>query len=105
MQRLKRALIGGAVCLVLSAGAGTAMASPDVQAVGQAAQSEQSATSSATSTQENPTNANTSVRVNSPGDDGPVTQANLAAATAVAANANETEQEAEQAQSGYSGGA
>ncbi len=103
MQRFKRALIGGALCLLLSAGAGTAMASPGEQAVGQTAQSQQSATSSATSTQTNPTNENIAVRIHSPGDDGSVTQTNAAVAAAPAVNANATDQSASQQQSGGGG--
>jgi hypothetical protein len=74
------------------------------QAVGQAAQNQQTANADATSTQVKPTNQNISVRVLSEGDDGDVTQSNDSSAESVAANANKTAQLAAQSAGGGSGG-
>jgi hypothetical protein len=60
------------------------------------ATSGQSAGSSATSAQIAPKNTNVDVRVLSPGNNGPVTQANTSTAAAVAANANSTDQDTTQ---------
>ena len=49
-----------------------------VQAVEQKAKSDQSADAESTAKQIHPSNSNTSVRIHSPGDDGPVKQTNLA---------------------------
>jgi hypothetical protein len=82
---------GGACCAGTSGGS---------QAVGQKAGSAQKADSSATSSQTEPTNRNISVRIDSPGNAGPVTQTNTSAATSAAANANQTDQKATQQQAG-----
>jgi hypothetical protein len=103
MKRYRRTLIGGALCLLLSAGAGTAMASPDLQALDQTVRSAQAATSAARSVQHQPTNENISIRIHSPGDDGSVTQTNAAAAVAGALNTNATTQSADQGQAGGGG--
>ena len=50
--------------------------------------------------QEKPSNTNISVRVLSPGDNGPVTQSNQASSDATAANLNATKQTADQDQTG-----
>jgi hypothetical protein len=71
-----------------------------VQAVGQDAKNHQDATANADAVQFKPTNDNTSVRIDSPGDDGDVTQTNLAAALGVAGNANALDQSATQSQGG-----
>jgi hypothetical protein len=71
-----------------------------VQAVGQDASNHQSATANADAVQLAPSNDNTSVRIGSPGNDGDVTQTNLAAALGIAGNANGLEQTATQAQGG-----
>jgi hypothetical protein len=73
------------------------------QVVGQAADSSQEAGALAATVQENPSNENISVRVLSPGNDGPVTQSNTASADAAAGNLNGTEQTAEQTQAGGAG--
>ncbi len=70
------------------------------QAAGQAASSDQTASSNATSTQTKPTNSNISVRIDSPGNAGAVTQTNSSAAESAAANLNQTDQSANQTQAG-----
>ncbi|MBD0347791.1 MAG: hypothetical protein ICV59_01445 [Thermoleophilia bacterium] len=96
MNRILIALV--AAVLTAGAGAGAAAADPSppgvpsIQAAGQAAGSVQSASSSATSTQVAPQNTNVSVRVLSPGSNGPVSQTNASNADALAANANATDQ-------------
>jgi hypothetical protein len=89
-----------ALLLLLVLGAGTAAAGEPVQAVGQDASSQQSASSNANATQVNPSNDNVDVRIFSPGDNGDVTQTNAAGALAIAGNANTTDQSASQDQSG-----
>ncbi len=71
-----------------------------VQAIGQKADSSQTATSEATSTQYHPSNTNTPVRIGSYGDDGDVSQTNLSLAASLAANHNGTDQSATQTQAG-----
>jgi hypothetical protein len=71
-----------------------------VQAVGQEAGNEQSATSEANAVQFAPSNENTSVRIHSAGNDGDVTQTNAAAAVGLAFNANKTDQSVTQSQGG-----
>ena len=73
------------------------------QVIGQEADSDQKAVALAGTVQEKPKNTNISVRVLSPGDDGPVTQTNKASSDANAGNLNVTKQDAEQAQAGGSG--
>jgi hypothetical protein len=73
------------------------------QAVGQYADSKQSAEADADATQIKPSNSNISVRIGSPGNAGDVTQTNAALGAAVAGNANETTQSAGQSQGGGSG--
>jgi hypothetical protein len=74
------------------------------QAASQSAGSTQTADSTATSVQNNPSNSNTVVRIDSPGDDGPVTQTNDSQAESAAGNANETAQNAGQSQGGGGNG-
>ncbi len=74
-----------------------------VQAVGQEAWNDQEADADAETKQIGASNANTPVRIGSPGADGNVTQANLAGSLAVAGNANITPQTATQ-QAGGGGG-
>jgi hypothetical protein len=71
-----------------------------MQEAAQWAGNDQSADSSADSTQKHPTNDNISVRVLSPGDDGPVDQSNNSEAKSFAGNANKTKQQTEQSQNG-----
>jgi hypothetical protein len=73
------------------------------QVIGQSADSDQQAGALATTVQDKPSNDNVSVRVLSPGDDGPVTQSNKASSDATAANLNGTSQTAEQDQAGAGG--
>jgi hypothetical protein len=68
-----------------------------VQGLGQWASSEQSADSSADSTQVGACNTNSPVRIKSRGDDGDVKQVNASAAKSAAGNDNETNQTADQA--------
>ena len=74
-----------------------------VQAIGQSADSHQSAGAAAQAVQLAPSNDNTSVRIGSPGHDGSVSQSNLALAGALAGNVNGTSQSAAQSQGGGSG--
>jgi hypothetical protein len=85
--------------VLLALGSGVAQAQ-GVQGVGQSAQTGQSATSNATSTQTNPTNSNVSVRIFSPGSGGSVSQGNTSAAGSAALNAAKTAQGVSQSQSG-----
>jgi hypothetical protein len=71
-----------------------------VQAVGQEAASKQSADADAKAIQYKPSNDNTSVRIHSKGDDGDVTQQNIAGADANAFNKNTTDQSATQSDGG-----
>jgi trimeric autotransporter adhesin len=70
---------------------------PTVQGIGQWASSEQSADSSADSTQKGACNTNAPVRIKSDGRDGDVTQSNSSTAKSAAGNENETDQSADQA--------
>lgn len=72
------------------------------QTIGQSASNEQSAAALSATKQENPSNSNISVRVLSPGDDGSVSQSNVASSNATAGNANGTKQTADQTQAGGS---
>jgi hypothetical protein len=94
-----------AAAVLPACAAGTAMADGmPVQGIGQQAGSTQSAQSSATSTQTNPTNNAVSVAILSPGaSSGPVSQANNSTADSTAHNNNATTQNA--AQAGGGGGA
>jgi hypothetical protein len=75
------------------AGAGS-----QAQTTRQDAPTEQKADAQAASTQVAPTNVNIVVRVDSPGNDGPLTQTNSSVADATASNANHVVQAADQAQ-------
>ena len=90
-QSANQTQAGGACCSGTSGG---------TQAVGQKADNTQDATSSATSTQTKPTNSNISVRIDSPGNAGAVTQTNSSTAASLAANANTADQSATQQQAG-----
>jgi hypothetical protein len=82
-------------------GSGSSCCSAAQEAMQQAAQmagNQQSATSTADSTQKNPTNKNISVRVLSPGDNGSVDQSNNSSAGSFAGNANKTMQGTHQSQ-------
>jgi hypothetical protein len=70
------------------------------QIVGQFADNDQKAGALAATVQVKPSNDNVSVRVLSPGNDGPVSQTNEATSDAEAGNFNATKQDAAQAQSG-----
>ncbi len=100
MKRKHIAAVLGALALLLAAGAGKAVAaSPGVQTVSQSAGSAQQATAASGATQIAPSNTNISVRVLSPGNDGPVSQTNSASSDADATNSNSTTQDAGQSQS------
>lgn len=73
------------------------------QVIGQSAQNGQAAGALSATIQESPSNSNVPVRVESPGNDGSVSQSNTASSDATAANLNGTEQKADQAQAGGSG--
>jgi hypothetical protein len=96
MRRRLLAFIAGAVLLPAVAAGSAAADDPLVQGAGQTASSQQTAGSSATSTQSNPSNTNISVRIGSEGDGGVVAQTNGSSATSVAGNANSTNQQAAQ---------
>jgi hypothetical protein len=103
---MKRVFLALAVALLLllAMGVGTAAANPPAsQGSGQWAGSEQGSGAAAGTAQQEPTNANSPVRVLSPGDDGSVSQSNEASSDATAANLNATEQTADQTQAGGSG--
>ena len=80
--------------------AGGGSGAPYVQAAGQDNASEQSADSTATSTQDHATNYNIPVRVLSPGNGGTVAQSNDSTALSIAANLNKTGQQIGQHQAG-----
>ncbi|MEA2358019.1 MAG: hypothetical protein QOI62_1279 [Solirubrobacteraceae bacterium] len=95
MRRGLLACIASVVLLPATAAGSAAAADPTgTQAIGQTADNLQSASSTATSTQVQPTNQDISVRIMSPGNDGAVTQTNSSAATSAAGNTNTTAQQA-----------
>jgi hypothetical protein len=100
MRRRLLAFIASAVLLPAIAAGSAAADDPSVQASGQSAGSQQSATSSASSTQVQPSNTNISVRIGSPGDGGAVTQDNSSTALSAAGNSNDTTQQAGQGAGG-----
>ena len=69
-----------------------------VQSVDQKAGTEQAALAASKAVQVDPSNQNVSIRINSPGNDGNVTQTNSVTSTANAGNAASTEQHASQGQ-------
>ena len=71
-----------------------------IQAIGQDAESTQSAAALSAATQSGASNTNTPVRVGSEGDDGDVSQSNSVQSDATALNVNLTGQHADQAQAG-----
>ena len=73
---------------------------PGVGVASQSATNDQTANSTATSTQDHPQNTNISVRIMSPGDDGSVTQTNDSSAKSAAGNKNSTTQSADQSGGG-----
>jgi hypothetical protein len=84
-------------------GGGAAEGQP--QASSQDSSTDQAAAASAAATEPRPINVVVSVRVNSPGDDGPVTQSSTVAVGAESKNAAATTQTARQGQVGVAGGA
>lgn len=74
-----------------------ARAAPAPQASAQNSETTQAAATSATATRPKPTNVVLSVRVNSPGDDGPVTQSSTVAVAAQSTNTAATAQKVQQA--------
>jgi hypothetical protein len=70
------------------------------QTTSQSAPTSQHADATAASNQVAPTNINISIRVDSPGDNGPVEQNNTSTATAVSGNSNSVAQDGSQAQTG-----
>jgi hypothetical protein len=100
MRRRLLAFIASAVLLPAVAAGSAAADDPLVQGVGQSAGSQQSAGSSASSTQVQPSNTNISVRIGSPGDGGAVTQTNSSTALSAAGNSNDTSQQAGQSAGG-----
>lgn len=98
MKRHVIALLG-ALAVLLALGSGVAQAQ-SVQGVEQLAATGQSASSSASSTQTNPSNSNIDVRIFSPGDNGSVSQSNNSAAVSGAVNKASTQQAVTQAGAG-----
>ncbi len=96
MRRRLLACIASAVLLPAVAAGSAAADDPSVQALGQTAGSQQTANSSASSTQSSPSNTNISVRIGSEGNGGVVTQTNGSSATSAAGNSNSTTQQAAQ---------
>jgi hypothetical protein len=87
--------------LYLFAGVGVAAADPPPvasQTVQQTNGNEQASAAAAAAAQTNPSNQNISIRVLSPGNDGPVTQGNTVESNATSSNANQTQQNAGQEQ-------
>jgi hypothetical protein len=72
-----------------------------VQAIGQKAESDQDASSEASSEQVAPSNVNSPLRIKSAGDDGDVQQSNSSSAESAAGNANWTSQDAAQHAGSY----
>ena len=101
---MRRILVAVAAMLglLVSAGQATASGPADsaLQLAAQAAASAQGAGAQSGASQSQPANQNISVRVQSPGDAGNVTQSNTVASGATATNANVTGQSADQTQSG-----
>lgn len=77
---------------------GLSTSSGQSQGTSQTSPTSQRADALATSTQVAPTNVNVVVRIDSPGNDGPVTQSNISQANAVAGNTNTVSQDAAQGQ-------
>jgi hypothetical protein len=78
--------------------------SSGTQVIGQSASNAQGALALGLTLQHGASNENSPIRVLSKGDDGSVSQSNVASSDATAGNANATEQSAEQAQGGSSCG-
>jgi hypothetical protein len=99
MRKLITALaVAVATCLTAAA---TAVADPGpIQVSGQSADTQQQAAAASSATQVDPSNTNISIRVLSPGSDGPVTQSNTADSSAAAGNAASTTQNADQSAGG-----
>jgi len=102
MRKIITALVvATTMCLALAA---VAAADPGpIQVSGQSATTSQQAAAASSATQINPSNTNISIRVLSPGNDGPVTQSNTAASSAAAGNASSTNQNANQSAAGGGG--
>ena len=89
-----------AVCLSSAAVAFADGAPPPIQAATQSATTAQQAAALSSAQQVQPQNVNVSIRINSPGDDGDVTQTNSVGSTANAGNQATTSQTANQSPSG-----
>ncbi len=87
-----------------SSSCGCGSVDPGVQASKQDAGTEQGAGAVSSATQDHPQNTNVSIRVLSPGGNGPVSQSNTAGSSAAAANGAKTTQDAGQSQDGSSCG-
>ena len=89
-----------AVCLSSAAVAFADGSPPPTQAATQSATTAQQAAALSSAEQVQPQNVNVSIRINSPGDDGDVTQTNSVGSTANAGNQATTSQSANQSPSG-----
>ena len=85
-------------------GCGQGNGAPVVQQVDQKAYNDQSADSSADSTQKGASNSNSPVRIKSDGGGGDVSQSNESGALSAAGNKNSTDQSADQSAGGSGGG-
>jgi hypothetical protein len=92
------------ICAVKDGCGGHGGGGPVVQQADQYASNDQSAHSTADSTQKGASNANYPVRIGSPGGGGSVTQLNGSLAASAAGNLNSTDQTADQSAGGSGGG-
>ena len=99
MRNLIHALVVAMATCLAAAAAAAADPGP-IQVSGQSATTSQQAAAASSATQVDPSNKNISIRVLSPGNDGPVTQSNSVGSSAAAGNQSSTGQSANQAASG-----
>jgi hypothetical protein len=98
MKPLLTALVAALTLMAISAGTAIAAVPGPIQSATQSSDTGQAALAASSATQVAPSNENISVRVLSPGNDGPVTQSNSAASSATATNTAPTTQTATQDQ-------
>jgi len=102
MRKVITALVVAMATCLAAAAAAAADPGP-IQVSGQSADTSQQAAAASGATQTDPSNTNISIRVLSPGSDGPVSQSNTAASSAAAGNAASTTQNADQSAGGGGG--
>jgi hypothetical protein len=98
MKPLLTALVAALTLMAISAGTAIAAVPGPIQSATQSSDTGQAALAASSATQVAPSNENISVRVLSPGNDGPVSQSNSAASSATATNTAPTTQTATQNQ-------